>query len=24
LELFTYTDDPQVAWNTIKAFYQLS
>jgi uncharacterized protein (TIGR00730 family) len=23
LELFTYTDDPQVAWNTIKAFYHL-
>ena len=24
LALFTYTDDPQVAWHTIKAFYQLS
>lgn len=23
LALFTYTDEPQVAWNTIKAFYQL-
>ena len=23
LELFTYTDDPQVAWNTIKTFYKL-
>jgi uncharacterized protein (TIGR00730 family) len=24
LDLFTYTDDPQVAWATIKAFYKLS
>jgi uncharacterized protein (TIGR00730 family) len=24
LDLFTYTDDPQVAWETIKAFYHLS
>jgi uncharacterized protein (TIGR00730 family) len=24
LDLFTYTDDPQVAWDTIKAFYHLS
>ena len=24
LALFTYTDDPQVAWDTIKAFYKLS
>ena len=24
LALFTYTDDPQVAWHTIKTFYQLS
>jgi uncharacterized protein (TIGR00730 family) len=24
LALFTYTDDPQVAWSTIKAFYQLT
>ncbi len=23
LALFTYTDDPQVAWHTIKTFYQL-
>jgi uncharacterized protein (TIGR00730 family) len=23
LALFTYTDDPQVAWDTIKAFYKL-
>jgi uncharacterized protein (TIGR00730 family) len=23
LALFTYTDDPQVAWDTIKAFYRL-
>ncbi len=23
LSLFTYTDDPQVAWNTIRAFYAL-
>ena len=23
LSLFTYTDDPQEAWNTIKAFYKL-
>jgi uncharacterized protein (TIGR00730 family) len=23
LSLFTYTDDPQVAWSTIKTFYQL-
>ena len=24
LSLFTYTDDPQVAWSTIKTFYQLT
>jgi uncharacterized protein (TIGR00730 family) len=24
LALFTYTDDPQVAWSTIKTFYQLT
>ena len=24
LALFTYTDDPQAAWDTIKTFYQLS
>ena len=24
LDLFTYTDDPQVAWATIKTFYKLS
>jgi predicted Rossmann-fold nucleotide-binding protein len=24
LDLFTYTDDPQVAWATIKSFYKLS
>jgi uncharacterized protein (TIGR00730 family) len=24
LSLFRYTDDPQVAWDTIKAFYQLN
>ena len=24
LALFSYTDDPQVAWDTIKTFYQLS
>lgn len=24
LALFTYTDDPQTAWNTIKTFYQLN
>ncbi|MEY4911337.1 MAG: hypothetical protein RL761_1000 [Pseudomonadota bacterium] len=24
LALFTYTDDPQIAWDTIKAFYQLN
>jgi uncharacterized protein (TIGR00730 family) len=24
LALFTYTDDPQVAWDTIKAFYHLA
>ena len=24
MSLFSYTDDPQVAWDTIKAFYQLS
>ena len=23
LDLFTYTDDPQVAWDTIKAYYKL-
>jgi uncharacterized protein (TIGR00730 family) len=23
LDLFTYTDDPQVAWATIKTFYKL-
>ncbi len=24
LALFTYTDDPQIAWDTIKTFYQLN
>lgn len=24
LDLFTYTDDPQVAWDTIKTFYKLA
>jgi uncharacterized protein (TIGR00730 family) len=24
LALFTYTDDPQVAWDTIRTFYELS
>ena len=24
LALFTYTDDPQVAWDTIRKFYELS
>ena len=24
LALFTYTDDPQVAWDTIRSFYNIS